>query len=241
MSERGGMNELQRQAYLQALGLSPWVAQVPLPGGRQSELLDWPQQEAPVPAMQEPDTPERTEAVAPPTGLADMLQDKPDSPEPAAAAPRPQPSPAAPAGQPLTLQLISVGDTVLVVQQADPGAPDLGRDAQQLLTNLARIFAGRPRRLNRFAWPMLDQPDDALAVTFQHFVAHLRDARHVLLCVDEDTAGRLNARPRYRAQQWNEQAVLAVSSLDEMLAQPRAHKSRSWRAILESQFAKTGA
>lgn len=35
------MNEAQRQHYLKALGLTPWVARSPLPGAASSPLLDW--------------------------------------------------------------------------------------------------------------------------------------------------------------------------------------------------------
>ena len=36
------MNEAQRQSYLKAMGLTPWVARVPLPGAAASPELDWP-------------------------------------------------------------------------------------------------------------------------------------------------------------------------------------------------------
>ena len=39
------MNEAQRQSYLKAMGLTPWVARVPLPGAAASPELDWPEQE----------------------------------------------------------------------------------------------------------------------------------------------------------------------------------------------------
>jgi len=35
------MNEAQRQSYLRALGLTPWVARAALPGAAPSEVLDW--------------------------------------------------------------------------------------------------------------------------------------------------------------------------------------------------------
>lgn len=39
------MNEAQRQSYLKAMGLTPWVARVPLPGAAASPELDWPADE----------------------------------------------------------------------------------------------------------------------------------------------------------------------------------------------------
>lgn len=249
------MNELQRQAYLQALGVTPWVAQQPLPGAKASELLEWPEHSAPVeseaaPAQGQPAPTQQSSAPAeqapPPADLSAMLKSSPSAPA-QADAPRTE-SPAAqttaeaasPAVAPLTLQLASVGDVVLAVEQSDPGAPELGREAQQLFANLLKVFRGQSRRLNRFTWPMLDQPDDALAMTFQHFAAHLRGASKVLLCVSDDNAARLAAGPRYQRQQWGEQTVLAVSSLEEMLAEPQAHKARSWQAMLTQGFAQQG-
>src|SRR5690606_10393007 len=41
------VNELQRQAWLDAFGLTPWVATQPLPGAAPSALLDWPEASAP--------------------------------------------------------------------------------------------------------------------------------------------------------------------------------------------------
>lgn len=40
------MNEAQRQSYLKAMGLTPWVARVPLPGAAVSPELDWPVEES---------------------------------------------------------------------------------------------------------------------------------------------------------------------------------------------------
>ena len=39
------MNEAQRQSYLKAMGLTPWVARVALPGAAPSPALDWPEEE----------------------------------------------------------------------------------------------------------------------------------------------------------------------------------------------------
>lgn len=39
------MNEAQRQSYLKAMGLTPWVARVALPGAAPSPVLDWPEEE----------------------------------------------------------------------------------------------------------------------------------------------------------------------------------------------------
>ncbi|MBL7251736.1 hypothetical protein [Alloalcanivorax marinus] len=66
------MNEAQRQSYLRALGLTPWVARVPLPGAAPSETLDW-----------------EAESDGQPTPMADAV--------PASVVPRPVRLPQAPA------------------------------------------------------------------------------------------------------------------------------------------------
>ena len=237
------MNELQRQAWIQALGVTPWVARQPLPGAREAQQLPWPEAAEPGSAastgsaagQQVPPAP-----AAPPKDLAAVLAPAAEKAAPTTAQQPVEPAPSETPAQaiPLTLQLHSVGDLVLAVEQSDPGAPGLGREAHQLLVNLLKVFPAQARRLNRFSWPMLDQPDDALALTFQHFVAHLAGAPRVLLCLSEQNAERLGAAPRYRIQQWDGQTVLAISSLEEMLALPTEHKPRSWHAMLEHGFAR---
>ncbi|HCE39876.1 MAG: hypothetical protein CL549_05510 [Alcanivorax sp.] len=68
------MNEAQRQSYLRALGLTPWVARTPLPGAAPSETLDW-----------------DAETDGQPAPVADAV--------PASVVPRPAPAPSAPPGE----------------------------------------------------------------------------------------------------------------------------------------------
>ncbi|MCQ6262387.1 hypothetical protein MLD55_10650 [Alcanivorax sp. MM125-6] len=69
------MNEAQRQSYLRALGLTPWVARTPLPGAAPSETLDW-----------------DAETDGQPAPVADAV--------PASVVPRPAPAPSAPVEEP---------------------------------------------------------------------------------------------------------------------------------------------
>ncbi|MBF1800787.1 hypothetical protein [Alloalcanivorax profundimaris] len=68
------MNEAQRQSYLRALGLTPWVALTPLPGAAPSETLDW-----------------DAETDGQPAPVADAV--------PASVVPRPATAPSAPPGE----------------------------------------------------------------------------------------------------------------------------------------------
>ncbi|MBM1145774.1 hypothetical protein GN155_018475 [Alcanivorax sp. ZXX171] len=68
------MNEAQRQSYLRALGLTPWVARTPLPGAAPSETLDW-----------------DAETDGQPAPMADAV--------PASVVPRPATAPSAPPGE----------------------------------------------------------------------------------------------------------------------------------------------
>lgn len=69
------MNEAQRQSYLRALGLTPWVARTTLPGAAPSETLDW-----------------DAETDGQPAPVADAV--------PASVVPRPAPAPSAPVEEP---------------------------------------------------------------------------------------------------------------------------------------------
>ncbi|MFP1682492.1 hypothetical protein ACLD0W_08255 [Alloalcanivorax sp. C16-1] len=93
------MNEAQRQSYLRALGLTPWVARVPLPGAAPSEALDW-----------EAETDHR------PTPMADAV--------PASAVPRPARQESAPAE---VAEAPSAFRTALEEPSAS-GAPSAGKE-----------------------------------------------------------------------------------------------------------------
>ena len=67
------MNEAQRQHYLKALGLTPWVARGPLPGAAVSPLLDWEDEEEQQAAPTSPAPAQEAPAPAPPPRLAPAL------------------------------------------------------------------------------------------------------------------------------------------------------------------------
>lgn len=247
------MNEWQRQSYLSAMGLTPWVARAPLPGAAEPVWLDVPApaadaapvaEAAPASApASEPAAPVAAQPAdgAPPAGadgvpdLSALLQhggvtDAPPAGEAETA------TAVTPAGDvtPITVLCFRVGELTVAVAQADPQAPGLGRDAQQLLNNLLAVFPGKPAKQATFAWPMLDAVD--AGETFKHFLLHGGVPR-VLLCADETTCQALGLPARYAPTALDDITVMAVSALDEMLAAPATHKRQSWQAMLEHGFA----
>ena len=238
------MNELQRQAYLQALGLTPWVAAQPLPGAAESPLLEWPpQMDAPAPATAptQPSVADVSSGAAPPPAAAAVtpsLEALKSAPAPAAApASQTTTAKAAPAADVtrITLQAHQVGDLWLLAEQEDPGAPDFGRDALQLLNNMLAVYRGQRRGARKFLWPLSDvvQDDDALRKTFQSFARGL--GGRILLCVSDASCKALLDAPRYQLRN-GDPVILPVSSLAEMLQQPLEHKRQSWQAMVAAHF-----
>lgn len=245
------MNEAQRQHYLKALGLTPWVARAPLPGAAASPLLDWedeeeqpavpaspaPAQEAPAPAQPHTAAPVASEAPA---------QDAPPSPLPKAVTEAPEPAPPAPAvtrgkGLTFTLEAHLGGDTWLLCAQEDSQAPGLGRFEAPLMANLLALFQARPQRPRRFFCPLTDQPMPAEEATqaLSAFLAGLCEqagGERVLLCLPEALCDALFQQPRYQPFVLGGRPALVISSLTEMLAEPVKHKKASWHAMQAHGF-----
>jgi len=242
------MNEAQRQHYLKALGLTPWVARAPLPGAATSPLLDWedeeeqpaaspaPAQDAPAPASPQTAVPVASEA---------PVQEAPQSP-PAPKATTDTPEPPAPAvargkGLTFTLEAHLGGDTWLLCAQEDSQAPGLGRFEAPLMANLLALFQARPQRPRRFFCPLTDQPMPAeeAAQALSAFIAGLCEqagGERVLLCLPEALSEALFDQPRYQPFELGGRPALVVSSLAEMLAEPAQHKKASWHAMQTNGF-----
>ncbi|EKF74222.1 hypothetical protein A11A3_09490 [Alcanivorax hongdengensis A-11-3] len=244
------MNEAQRQSYLKAMGLTPWVARVPLPGAAPSPALDW-QEENPgeVPAQPAPESsmkparpaaePTRVESPA-----ATPAPAKPSPDTPVEAEPAPQASAAVPAGQALTFTLEAHGGngTWLLAAQQDAQAPGLGRFEAPLLASLLALFRARPERPRRFFCPLTDQPmaagDAAQALdAFLKGLHRQAGGERVLLLLPQALSESLFEIPRYRPFTLGGMPALVVSSLTEMLEDPAEHKKTSWLAMQEHGFA----
>ncbi|MCH8543339.1 MAG: hypothetical protein LAT61_07205 [Alcanivorax sp.] len=266
------MNELQRQAYLKAMGFTPWVAAAPLPGAAPSVRLAWPavpvesaRVSAPVPgpssAPSQPAAPHAALHAAPHVAPHTTPMPQPEpvgesapglrkasealaTPVPRAMQqPAPTPAPVEQVrpdrGPRFTLQAFATPNVWVVAEQDDADAPDMGRQAQQLLNNLLRVWHVGPGQPRRFSCPLDGQAmtarDAGLALSaFLQGLARNSSARRVLLCATEATA-QLILPERFRAADTGDlSGWLAVSSLAEMLADPATHKRRSWQAIVDA-------
>jgi hypothetical protein len=243
------VNELQRQSYLKTLGLTPWVARVPLPGAAPTPWAEWPELVEPVTAdvaatdvvtslptnnvtESEPSTAVAA-AITPPLATpASPLTPAPSNGE------RDQTSAAVrsvPAAMRMTLQAHQVGSMWLLAEQEDAQAPDLGREAQQLMNNMLAIFPGERRGPRRFIWPISDiaMDDEALRKTFQSFTRAL--GGRILLCAKQTSVEKMLGQPRYQPC-GDKPVILPVSALSEMLENPAEHKRLTWQAMLAADF-----
>ena len=95
------MNEAQRQSYLRALGLTPWVARMPLPGAAPSEMLDWEAETDGLPTAMADAVPASVvprPAASQAVPVEEVSQTEPSAPQNAPSAPQDQPS-SAPQGE----------------------------------------------------------------------------------------------------------------------------------------------
>lgn len=241
------MNEAQRQSYLRALGLTPWVARTTLPGAAPTEPLDWaaetdagespaaPVEATPVrtaPGVGDAEQPAR-EAAPADTAAVDTAVEAPASRAPA---------PADAAGLTFTLEAHLAGDTWVVFQQEDPQAPELGRYTGALAASLLAVFGAAPERPRRFYCPLTKQPmtagEAAQALTaFFAGLSRQHGGRRALLCVDETLARSVLGGERFETVTLGEMPALAVDSLQEMLDRPALAKKRSWQAMVAHGFA----
>lgn len=246
------MNEAQRQHYLKALGLTPWVARAPLPGAASSPLLDWDDEEEPPAAVasrapaQDAPAPASPQTAAP-AANEPPVQEAPQSPSaPKATTDTPEPAPSVPAvargkGLTFTLEAHLGGDTWLLCAQEDSQAPGLGRFEAPLMANLLALFQARPQRPRRFFCPLTEQPMPAeeAAQALSAFISGLCEqsgGERVLLCLPEALSEALFDQPRYQPFELGGRPALVVSSLAEMLAEPAQHKKASWHAMQANGF-----
>lgn len=249
--------EPHRQAYLQALGLTPWVARRSVPAAAPSPVWAWPQPLTPADAVPDP-VPVPTAVSASNTAPAATVEAPAGSgplsaaldavPSLAPVAPSDAAEPALPeaageAGLTLTLEALWLGSLWLVVEQDDPHAPALGRDAQGLAQGLAALWGGRSQARRRFQFPP-ERMRVSREETGQALDAFLRglcraQAGQVLLCASEAVATALQ-RPRYQLHQHDGLSLLVVSALDEMLHTPAEHKRRTWQALLAAGYYRRG-
>lgn len=230
--------EQNRQTWLAAFGLTPWVAREHFPGAAPSELLPLPQ--ASQPNQPAANTPANDGAAAARAALGAQKT-------PVSVAPAPQTTPAeAPQAQTKTTEkaqqaalprpvVYLVGDTLVVAEQQDPQAPEPSRDEQRLLQSLSRLF-GDSRKHYPFVCPLDSSAAQDMLTTFCASLAQ-QGLKRLLLCLrDSSQAFLFGNSERYQTFRVAELPALAISSLNDMLTEPLAHKKRSWQAIREAGF-----
>lgn len=229
------MHEARRQACLQALGLTPWVARAPLPGAAASARLETPAPAAEVPQpAPEPEAETRTpvpETPAPESGPPPQAREATESTQTS----RPETGPR------FTLHALATPSLLLMVQQTDPDAPEPGRDEQRLLAALLRYFNAGEARPRTFAWPLpgADNEAEQARASLEAFTGRLcSDHRlpRVLWLVDEPLTQTLLGQSRFARFAWRELDCLAVAGLNEMLTDPVTHKRASWQAMVRYGF-----
>lgn len=224
------MQELRRQAYLKALGVTPWVARGRLPGAPEPVMLERPTVPAPEPV------PERPELSVPQAGH----EKAPVSAPQPAASPRAA-TPAESGGVRFTLHAFAASGVLLVVQQADADAPEPGRTEQRMLAGLLRYFNARDRRPRTFAWPLpgVSAPADQAHASLEAFLRRLcqdSGCERVLWLLDEALTARLLRGERFRPLDRAGLKGLPVASLAEMVEQPGTFKRQTWQAMVKHGF-----
>ena len=231
--------EQQRQSWLNALGLTPWVAKCHVTAAFPAHFLVLPTTTVPAPHVQTPDgepaahTSPATHTALP--GNAQPNDHKSATPVAQPAANQPAP-PLQATSQTVPKPVVClVGTTLVIAEQADPGAPDLGRSEQQLLNALLHLFGDQHKR-----YPVTcPVAADHARATFATFIQVLekQDCQQVLLCLSDDGLKHLfGDLPRYAPVTLGNLKALAISSLGDMISDPLTHKRKSWQAMQEAGF-----
>lgn len=224
------MRETRRQACLQALGLTPWVARAPLPGAAGSARLE----PAPEPEPEPAPIQQRQAPIPEPAPEAAPVTEPAAQPEAASAS-------EAKTGLRFTLHALATPALLLMVQQSDPSAPEPGRDEQALLAALLRYFNAREAQPRTFAWPLPGAEPEAeqARASLEAFAGRLcSDGRlpRVLWLLDPELTQTLLGQSRFQSFRWRDLDCLAASSLREMLEEPVARKRATWQAMVRHGF-----
>lgn len=223
------MDEALRLHYLDAMGITGYVARAPLPGA------------LPSPALQ-PSAAEAENVAAAPVRVSQLL-----AADPALSKPKPQHVPAATstvAATPVAASASPVFQCQLAIWAVDDllvlaDMPRLDNSQQQLLRNILQAIGRNQSALpavKQFSWPIPQRKDRSLEAARDHFQGMLdggllqKDLRQVL-CFGSVAAMLLvtddGAEPVAQYKDW---PVTTVCDLHEMLADP-SRKAGTWRAL----------
>lgn len=244
--------ELQRQSMLREMGFATWVAQRPLPAAIASPVLgEKPQKQKPAPAAAPKATAQAAAAPAPTqdnTASLDVLAQVKQSlagADTSKATAKQSPAPTAETkpedlGTPyqFTLQALPMPFGILLVEQKDHTAPGFDRNEQALLKNFLALWGSDMSRQKRFTCPISheamyeEDARGALSAFVRALVRRCAPESNKVLLLASETTSQLLVKERYELAQ----NTLAVSSLAEMLEDPKQHKKTSWQAIMSHAY-----
>jgi hypothetical protein len=232
------MNELLRLDYLEAMGITQYVARMPLPGACPSPVI-------------------HIEVVATeheqPASIAAMLDESFSAArKPSISTSRPatitNPAPqiestssTAPTAFQCQIAIWTVNDLLILAD-----APRLDNSQLTLLRNILQAI-GRTDNLSdakQFSWPLPQRKDKKLLAAQEHFQGLLdggllkTNGLRQILCFGDAVCALLHTdastheknAPENNVLQYQDWPVTSVCALHEMLAQP-TRKAETWRAI----------
>lgn len=237
--------EQNRQTWIAAFGLTPWVAKVQL-AAAPSPLIELPQpkfteaeakdnlkadhQPSPVNNPKLPDASATATAVAPKSSSSVKQRQQPainteGSTVQSNQATQPKPA------------ICLTDNTLIVVEQGDRLAPGLSREEQQLFHSLQHLYGSNTKHFSAIC-PV--DPNQA-QISFDTFVSALtsQGCQQVLLCLSDSACqhmlGKMIKYQRFTLGGIN---ALVVASLEEMRQAPLQHKKKSWQAMREANFVR---
>jgi hypothetical protein len=221
------MEELLRLDYLKAMGITQYVARMPLPGARPSPVIHM---ETPAPSQ-----PSRV------SGLLD--ENATDSKKSPAPLPQTPVLPTSSTGTSSTAVPVVFQCQIAIWTVADllilADAPRLDNNQMTLLRNILQAI-GRTDALSdarQFSWPLPQRKDKNVVAAREHFQGLLDGGLlqtvglRQILCFGDSIGALLSSNDtESNLQQYQDWPVTTVCALHEMLAQP-LRKADTWRAL----------
>ncbi|HSC76385.1 MAG TPA: hypothetical protein VLB90_09145 [Pseudomonadales bacterium] len=217
------MNESLRLDYLEAMGITQYVARMPLPGARPSPVIH-------IATM--PEQPSR---------ITELLDEHiPAAKKLPAASSSPVSVPATPAP---TLAVVfqcqiaiwTVADLLILAD-----TPRFDNNQMTLLRNILQAI-GRKETLSdakQFSWPLPQRKDKSVQAAKEHFQGLLdggllqTNGLRQILCFGDSVSALLKSSEieSENVQQYQDWPVVTVCALHEMLTQP-SRKAGTWRTL----------
>ncbi len=220
------MNELLRLDYLEAMGITQYVARMPLPGACPSPVIHVeviePEPKS-IAAMLDESFSAARKSTTPPTATSSF-----STPQAATTS--------IPAAFQCQIAIWTVNDLLILAD-----APRLDNSQLTLLRNILQAI-GRTDNLSvakQFSWPLPQRKDKNLLAAQEHFQGLLdggllkTNGLRQILCFGDAVSALLHTNdsaPEKTALQYQDWPVTSVCALHEMLAQP-SRKADTWRRL----------